>query len=111
MLSFLVKQGRASLAPRKDGGGIPHEKVKVELAKPPSAGEYADEGLTNTQFCMRLDYGHWRALSQRLEPDRDVLARFRPPRCTDARLASLGRGARLAQPHASSGGPHLDAPP
>jgi len=116
MLSFLVKQGRASLLPKEDAPvasspredasettsaptGVQHSgQLKVGAARPPSAEEYADSGLANAQFCMRLDYAEWVALSRRLQAEREVLASVRPPRCKDARLASLGRGARLGQP-------------
>ena len=113
MLSFLVKQGRASLQPDERGGGEAETseaaevaaaaapgvqraaQLKVGAARPPSAQEYADAGVANAQFCMRLDYAQWVALSRRLEAERDVLASVRPPRCKDAKLASLGRGAGL----------------
>ena len=126
MLSFLIKQGRASLLPKEDApvaasprddasettsaptGVQRSSQLKVGAARPPSAEEYADSGLANAQFCMRLDYAHWVALSRRLQAEREVLASVRPPRCKDARLASLGRGARLGQPpQDTAAGPSL----
>jgi len=106
MLSFLVKQGRASLRPDEGSSasqaarmavpGVQRaEHLKVGAARPPSAQEYADSGVVNSQFCMRLDYAQWMSLSQRLSAEKDVLANVRPPRCKDEKLKSLGRGAAL----------------